>query len=89
MRRRRAQQWWKQGIGKLKPYTGKYSFVRLKRKSKNKYNKAVGKYSVQVKNKKGKWKTIDTFTSVDDAVELLCKEANNIDLYRQIVGDFD
>lgn len=91
MRRQKKHGWWCRQVGIYKPYAGKYSFVRLKRKHRNlkKFSSAVDKYSVQVKNKKGKWKTIDTFTSENDAVKLLCKVANNIDKYRHIVGDFD
>ena len=83
--------WWKrQRVGRLKPYTGKYSFVRLKRHYRKRHDKAhTDKFSVQIKNRKGKWKTIDEFTSECDAVDLLVKVANNIDEYRHIVGDFD
>ena len=92
MNRRKAQQYWdKRLIGKLKPYTGKYSYVRLKRHYRNITRRGRGsdKCSVQIKNRKGKWKTIDEFASENDAVVFLCKVANHIDEYRHIVGDFD
>lgn len=90
MRRGRSQVlWYGKRVGKLKPYTGKYYFVRLKRIYRHKDKDHAHKHSVQIKNKKGKWKTIDTFTKENDAVEFLCKVANNLDKYRHIVGDFD
>ena len=88
----KALQFWnKKGVGKSKPYTGKYSFVRLKRhyRSKIQRGQGVDKFSVQIKNRKGQWKTIGEFTSEDAAFKLLCRAANHIDKYRHIVGDFD